>query len=283
MRIHMFIFCITLAVILPQCAYAEEATDPPLFDTESFFTMELNLLDSGNSKVFSPSDQEAPGHDTQNFLSGKDRRRIRQRHAMHLRITGEYVDIRAKIIGPTNSIGATPDAVIGEVTALAPIDFLIPYMRIGYYHESDHNIADDRYGDGTNLDGVQFRFSYPRATDSARWLADAWYTYLYNGDKSPYIFTGDTIQTDRRDLGEYRGIVGLELHRDTDALLQAGRALVNIGDGGAASLEGRYDLLWNWRRPVFFGWFVQYGRNLMHAERFGDDEIQTGPALRIDF
>lgn len=270
------VISVFLALLLPFVVFAEEDFEEPLFQTKAIFAAEYNLLDSGNSRIFAPS------NDTDEPIKSEDRSPSRWRTSVQFYLTHDYVELQTNFFTASRRFGT--DSVGGEITLLFPIR-LIDGLKLGYYHESTHNVnaenAQERFGaGGTNLDGIYVSLDL----ESDQRILKLWATWTYNMNKSPYFFTKDAREMNANELGRTLGRAGFELKGLVGGQDLKWQTIFNVSDNNRlASVGNRLEVIIYKKNPLDFVLFGEYNRNLERARDFGQDEWQIGPRLAIQF
>ena len=244
------------------------------------YSTEFNFLDSGNALVFSPSDTKGSTYPTKSTLDSSDRKRMLWRNNVNVILSTDYAELWLGIYTTAGDL-TWPNAGGLESTLLFPVRFLSDDLKVGFYHNSAHNLVEERYGKSIDVTGAHIAFDI---LDKDDWLVNIWGTYNFINDKaSPFVFTKDAELMNQEDLGRFVWAAGLRVSREKKRYKLALKVAVYGDKSGAASMRSRLNALYKIDEVVSIGPFVEYNRNLRETDRFGVDEWLIGPMLELKF
>lgn len=275
---NLTLLSIFILLFLPIDVLAEESQ---FIRTRGSLSIELNLLDSGNSMVFSPNDS---GDTTKDNVGTQDRKNSYQKSNLDFYFIHDHGwlpwELWLNFNADSDTLMGAPNSVGLESTLLFPIYSLMPGLKIGFYHDSEHNLDKSLYGNGTNIDGLHLSLDILK---DKKFPLNLWFTYIRDKDKdaSPYIFTRNAKEMPRKNLGEFDWITGFKthtIHEDNKFDLSV---TLNTGDDGLASIKNRFVWSYEIDKVITLKLFTEYNRNLQKTDEFGLDEWLIGPGFEV--
>lgn len=290
MRISVLLALVALVLLAPTMVGAKEDVNHSVSVEGTALGVEYNALPSGNSVVFSTESK------TDDVSMPKKKVGPDDIHESHLRSNYE---VRVDFLGwaelwahlhTESDEGLTLRSGGGEFSLLTPLDWLgWDRWRVGYYHLSNHNFSDYRYGKGVSLNGIHVQFDQERTDDSPlEWRV--WYTHMFSSDYSPYVFTPDAETMRRSNLATTKSRLGFRASYFGDdlawqwqtVLVDARPGIWGNEVGGPASLENRLDITIYQIGALKIGPFFKYDFNLRKQDQFGDSVTQAGIVFAIE-
>ena len=155
-------------------------------------------------------------------------------------------------------------------------------LRLGIYHDISHNLAEERYGRGTDVTGPYAAFDCFRTEDGS--FLRCWGAYAASqNDATPFVFTDKVNSVTLDDLENISWFSGFEWHQNysnADALLTG---TVRASDEGLAAAAFRAQVLYWIGDNILVGPFAEYNFNLRQTDLFGRGEWLFGPMMEIRF
>lgn len=273
--------CIVFMIfVLPVSVFAQIDDDSDskdsFIDVSGFYSTEFNLRNSGNSVVFSPTDTRGSTYPAQDTVGPNDRKKSFWRNRLNLTIACDYAELQLGIHTQADDF-MWPDSVGLEVSLLFPVYFLTENLEIGIYHNSAHNLVEERYGKGIDVTGLHLSYDF---SDSLK----VWGTYNFVNDKgSSFVFTKSAQEMPHEDLGVFKWAVGIKSVNEDTGFKRTLSVAVSGTDDGWAAVRARSETLLKLGSDIAIGLFIEYNRNLRKRNRFGRYEWLIGPMLEIKF
>lgn len=272
---------LVVIVVMICSLIASAGDDNKLIRVSGSFSSELNFSSDGNSVAFSSDDDSGKNFPANSVLTADDRQRSFWRNSICLDFDSEYGRMDLNVY--TNSDRFIwPDSVGLKSRILMPVGFIHESLGVGLYHDSSHNLSEERYGKGTNLTGPYLSVDLFKTEGESFLRVSATHLTLQS-DGSPFFFTKDAGIVRRDQLENAKWMFAGEWHRryaNADALLTG---TLRGSDGGLAAMGTRVQVMYWLTENILAGPFAEYNFNLRETDLFGRGEWLFGPRLEVRF
>lgn len=169
------------------------------------------------------------------------------------------------------------------------------WFGIGIDHESKHNIVDNYFGRGEQLDGLLFKIrllkgelGYENNLKLSLWGLGEYY---FKGEKSPHVITDNTALYSSEDLNQTKWRAGYEGYAATRNFSLKAEAFAYSSGGQPESIRSKIELeillaKWVSTSPwdrFSVGPFVEYNRNLADTDIYGKSNVSGGAQVKFYF
>jgi len=261
-------------------ANAEDG-DKEFVHIDAAWDAEFNLLNNGNSKVFSTRDSYGTTYPAKETVSSADRAPLAWRTGLSVTADHRYFEIWVSPYSNWSNFG-WPKSVGLKYSLLLKLAYV--KMKLGLYHHSAHNLVEERYGKGTSTTGAHAVWN---VMQERGWQWNVWGTYNFHDDnESPYVFTSNAEEMTKKELGKLAWTAGSEIRlteKNVELFMPMQVKGKSDGISGLTSFRGKSILFYKIQRGMSAGPFLEYNVNLRDTGKFGRDEWLAGVAAKAEF
>ena len=267
------------AAFLPCIAFAEEKKED-VVRIRSVFTSEFNFVNSGNSMEFSSHGKKGSTYPTKETLGPEDRKRAFWQNSGGVVFMTDYFDLFTIVESSGDDLN-WPNSVGLRALLLIPIQIGNKKFGVGFSHHSAHNLVEERYGRGTETNGVYVRAS---VVDEKGWTLSGWGAYNFlSQNESPFVFTSAVREMPKKDLEETlwsAGVAGSMREKKVSVFFPME---ISAARGGVASVKMRSQVLYHAQKQIGVGPYAEHRLNVRESEKFGSDEWLIGAMMESRF
>ncbi len=272
-------------VVIATSVRAEEAARAPVlaplpFEIRARLLSEFNILQTGQTRIFSPEKEL-----TEAEIYGPEQdKQLVNRNIIGLYWSGEYADVLLDIYTLHSILVHEPDALGLEAKVLFPVGYFLKGLRVGFFHDSAHNLDTGRYGkSGSDMTGFHLRY---KALETPQGSLDFWSTpKIFKNVRHPYFITAKATEVPQTEIAPIRSAEGIDIEiRNGKYLITSAVEFRSRNQlGPLSSLRVKNRIAYRRFSNFSFGWVTEYLRNFDDEEKFGKDEWMSGPFFEFTF